>query len=87
MIDLRERLSEFSYGYGITREVEVLLANVGLATTPFLPSLLHEASLGFDVAFSKPGAVMLLQFKLGKELRRFHRHLPTQPIPPLERPF
>lgn len=87
MIDLHERLSEFSYGYGVTREVEVLLAGVGLTTTPFLPSLLHEASLGFDVAFSKPGAVILLQFKLGEELRRFHRHSPTQPIPLLERPF
>jgi uncharacterized protein Ymh len=43
MIDLHERLSEFSYGYGVTREVEALLMSVGLHATPFLPSLLHEA--------------------------------------------
>jgi hypothetical protein len=28
MIDLHERLSEFSFGYGVTREVEGLLASV-----------------------------------------------------------
>ena len=30
MIDLHERLSEFSFGYGVSREVEGLLASVGL---------------------------------------------------------
>ncbi len=87
MINLHERLSEFSYGYGVTREIEALLASVGLNATPFLPSLLHEASLGFDVSFSSPGTIVMLQFKLGYELRRFHRSPPTQPIPLLERPF
>src|SRR5438874_119031 len=87
MIDLHERLSEFSYGYGVTREVEALLAGVGLQATPFLPSLLHEASLGFDVSFNSSGTVVLLQFKLGSELKRFHRAPPSQPIPLLERPF
>jgi hypothetical protein len=87
MIDLHERLSEFSYGYGVTREVEALLVGVGLQATPFLPSLLHEASLGFDVSFNSPGTVVLLQFKLGSELKRFHRSPPSQPIPLLERPF
>lgn len=71
MIDLHERLSEFSYGYGVTREVEALLAKNGVKVAPFLPSLVHEASLGFDVAFQKPGAVLMLQFKLGQSLRRF----------------
>jgi hypothetical protein len=87
MIDLHERLSEFSYGYGVTREVEALLASVGLHITPFLPSLVHEASLGFDVAFNSPGTVVMLQFKLGDELRRFHRTSPTQSIPALDHPF
>ena len=50
-IDLHQRLSEFSYGYGVTREAERLLRSVGLRPTPFLPNLLHEAKLGFDVAF------------------------------------
>ena len=70
-VDLHERLSEFSYGYGVTREVERLLRSQGLAATPFLPSLLHEASLGFDVAFNRPGTPLLLQFKLGQAMRRF----------------
>lgn len=87
MINLHERLSEFSYGYGVTREVERLLATVGLRTTPFLPSLLHEASLGFDVAFSGPGQVVMCQFKLGQELTRFRRLQPGESIPPLHRPF
>ena len=70
-VDLHERLSEFSYGYGATREVERRLRQQGLAATPFLPSLLHEASLGFDVAFDRPGTPLLLQFKLGQAMRRF----------------
>ena len=57
MINLHERLSEFSYGYGVTREMEHRLAAAGVQATPFLPSLLHEATLGFDVAFSGPGQV------------------------------
>jgi hypothetical protein len=87
MINLHERLSEFSYGYGVTREVEGLLASVGLNATPFLPSLLHEEELGFDVGFKDRGRVVVLQFKLGEELRRFHRSDSSQPIPVLARPF
>jgi hypothetical protein len=87
MIDLHERLSEFSFGYGVTREVEGLLASVGLHPVPFLPSLLHEGELGFDVKFEDPGRVVVLQFKLGEELGRFHRATPTQSIPLLARPF
>ncbi|KLK91886.1 hypothetical protein AA309_17425 [Microvirga vignae] len=87
MINLHERLSEFSYGYGVTREVERRLAARGLRATPFLPSLLHEASLGFDVAFSGPGQVVMLQFKLGQELSRFRRLDPSETIPALSKPF
>lgn len=87
MINLHERLSEFSYGYGVTREVEHRLAGAGLRATPFLPSLLHEASVGFDVAFSGPGQVVMLQFKLGQELSRFRRLHPGETIPLLQRPF
>ena len=87
MINLHERLSEFSYGYGVTREVERRLAALGLRATPFLPSLLHEAKLGFDVAFSGPGQVVTLQFKLGQELSRFRRLDPTESIRALAKPF
>lgn len=87
MINLHERLSEFSYGYGVTREVENLLAQAGYQVTPFLPSLVHEAKLGFDVSFKDPGFTLMLQFKLGQELQRFRRSNPSQSIPPLTRPF
>jgi len=82
-IELHERLSEFSYGYGVTREVERQLRRQGLRATPFLPSLLHEARLGFDVAFDRPGTPLLLQFKLGQAMRRF---VPG-PRPALQQPF
>lgn len=87
MINLHEKLSEFSYGYGVTREVENLLSRAGCHVTPFLPSLVHEAELGFDVSFQNPGFILLLQFKLGQELQRFRRSNPSQIIPPLSRPF
>jgi hypothetical protein len=83
-IDLHERLSEFSYGYGVTREVERTLRAQGMSATPFLPSLLHEAELGFDVGFNLPGAPILLQFKLGQAMRRF---VPAPCPPSLARPF
>lgn len=87
MINLYERLSEFSYGYGATREAEQLLATVGISTTPFLPSLLHETELGFDVAFDRPGVPLILQFKLGQSLTRFVRKDLTVPPPDIDRPF
>jgi len=87
MINLHERLSEFSYGFGVTREVQTLLEGIGLQPTPFMPNLLHEEELGFDVGFQDRGRVVVLQFKLGDELRRFHRAKPSQSIPALEHPF
>ncbi|ARQ01399.1 hypothetical protein [Pseudorhodoplanes sinuspersici] len=85
-IDLHHRLSEFSYGYGVTREIERYLAAVGIEATPFLPSLLHEAKLGFDVAFDRPGKPLLLQFKLGEVVKRF-KSKSGKAAPTLQRPF
>ena len=87
MVDLHERLSEFTYGYGVIKEVESLLQGIGVKTTPFLPSLIHEASLGFDVSFSGKGTPLLLQFKLGESLRRFVRIDRAETVPDLDRPF
>lgn len=87
IINLSERLSEFSYGYGVTREIELLLRSVGCEATPFLPSLIHEEELGFDVGFSKPGRVVLAQFKLGQELKRFRPAAHETGIPILDHPF
>src|SRR5439155_15650999 len=62
-------------------------SDVGIKTAPFLPSLLQEAQLGFDVGFDRPGALLLLQFKLGQSVERFRRSKPSDPIPNLHRPF
>jgi hypothetical protein len=87
MIELHERLSEFSYSYGVTQAISKLLASIGIQSVPFLPSLLDEAELGFDVGFRRPGSVLLLQFKLGQSLKRFRRSDPSDSIPYLDRPF
>lgn len=87
MIELHERLSEFSYGYGVTRDVERLLAGVGVRTVPFLPSLIQENEVAFDVGFSGRGVPLLLQFKLGQSLTRFVRSDASHPAPTLQRPF
>lgn len=87
MIHLHERLSEFSYGYGITREAESLLGSIGLRGAPFLPSLAHEGSIGYDVKLGGPGKAIILQFKLGQQLQRFHRRSPLYLKPPIQRPF
>jgi hypothetical protein len=87
MINLHERLSEFSYGFGVTREAQSLLEGIGLRPTPFMPNLLHEEELGFDVGFKDRGRVVVLQFKLGHELRRFHRSTSSQSVPELKHPF
>lgn len=86
--NLHERLSEFTYGYGVTREVEDRIRARGLRVTPFLPSLVQEASLGFDVAFNVPGNPILFQFKLGEEVKKFRSSASVPVAPrPLSRPF
>lgn len=87
MIDLHERLSEYSYGYGVTRETEMLLEDIGIRAAPFLPNLIQEKDLGFDVGFNRPGAALLLQFKLGQSLKIFRRTDTTVPPPVLDRPY
>lgn len=87
MIELHERLSEFSYGYGVTREAEIPLEQTGIRAVPFLPSLIQEKKLGFDVKFDRPGTALMLQFKLGQSLSRFHNSSPVSPRPILDRPF
>ncbi|MEN3792177.1 hypothetical protein [Fulvimarina sp. MAC3] len=71
--DLHQSLSEFSYGYGVTREIEDLLGGMGFRTIPYLPNLVHEGKQGFDAGFDRPGKALLIQFKLGHELKQFRR--------------
>lgn len=87
MIELDERLSEFSYGYGVTRAVENVLKSVGIRAVPFLPSLVHEKVVGFDVGFKLRGTALLLQFKLGQNLDFFRRSDPSIPAPKFTKPL
>tara|TARA_A100000171_G_C2112266_1_gene135706 strand:+ start:476 stop:1357 length:882 start_codon:yes stop_codon:yes gene_type:complete len=87
LLNISHKLSEFSYGYGVTRECEELLVSLGFSVTPFLPSLIHEAEIGCDVHFDKPGFPLLIQFKLGHELKRFRRSSPSMQKPTLNSPF
>ncbi|WP_157113609.1 hypothetical protein [Bradyrhizobium embrapense] len=82
-IELHERPSEFSYGYGVTREVERRLKSAGLSAVPFLLSLIQEAAVGFDVAFNVRGIPLMIQFKLGQAMRRFR----PSPRPQLSQQF
>lgn len=59
-IELHERLSEFSYRYGVTREGERRLKAAGLSAVPFQPNLIQEASVGFDVAFNIQGMPLMI---------------------------
>lgn len=87
MFALNERLSEYAYGFGATTEALALLGSVGVHAVPFLPNLIHENEVGFDVSFSAPGTMVMLQFKLGHQLGRFVRKPSTQTPPDVARPF
>lgn len=87
MFALNERLSEYAYGFGATTEAVSLLRSVGTHAVPFLPNLIHENEVGFDVSFSAPGTIVMLQFKLGHQLGRFVRKFATQTPPDVTRPF
>ena len=85
--DLHEKLSEFSFGYGITRDIERDFEAVGLFTAPFFPNLRQEKSLGYDVKFNRRGGALLLQFKLGEELVRYRKPRNSTSMPILTQPF
>ena len=87
MFALNERLSEYAYGFGATTEALALLRSTGVHAVPFLPNLIHEAEVGFDVSFSAPGTMLMLQFKLGHQLDRFVRKPANQTPPSVVRPF
>lgn len=87
MFALNERLSEYSYGFGATTEALGHLRSVGAQAVPFLPSLVHENEVGFDVAFGEPGSLLMLQFKLGHQLSRYVRRRGEHAAPAVARPF
>lgn len=87
MFALNERLSEYSYGFGATTEALGHLRSIGVQAVPFLPSLVHENEVAFDVSFDAPGTMLMLQFKLGHQLSRFVRKPGSSTSPALARPF
>ena len=64
---LRPLFSEFSYGFGISREIQ-LLAERYTTAYPIFPSLLNEK--GWDVKFRFRGFSLFLQFKRSEYMNR-----------------
>lgn len=69
---MRPRISEFSYGFALTRELIATKWNgLELTAAPFLPSLVQEGrSGGFDVALTSVKLLVFLQFKVSHLLTR-----------------
>ncbi|RKT79218.1 hypothetical protein DFJ68_2682 [Terracoccus luteus] len=78
---MRPKFSEFSYGYSVTRELELLakLALGGVSAPPMLPSLKAEKDLGFDVGVLTVRLAIFVQFKLGEYVSRAAPGSPTWP--------
>jgi hypothetical protein len=66
---LRPLFSEFSYGFGIAREIQ-LLADKNTRAYPIFPSLVNEKNLGWDVKFRFRGVSLFLQFKRSDYLKK-----------------
>lgn len=60
-------LSEFTYGFGLSRELYNTLQQHGI-TAPIFPSLQLELALPSDLSFSIRGVPVFLQFKLSEAL-------------------
>lgn len=86
-MDLREQLSEFSYGYGATLELSAMLNAYGFRAVPFFPNLVREAGLGFDVGFDLGRTALVVQFKLGHELQRYFKRTLFERRPAIASPF
>lgn len=62
---MRPTMSEFSYGFALTKEL-LDAAGKEVKAAPVFPSLIAEGQVGggYDVDLSKPGIPLFLQFKL-----------------------
>jgi hypothetical protein len=67
---MKSEFSEFSYGFALTFEITNALFSTA-SGVPFLPSLIQEKKLGYDVNFTAMGWPLFLQFKLSEYLS-FH---------------
>jgi hypothetical protein len=70
---MRPRISEFSYGFALTRElIDKKWNGLQLTAAPFLPSLPAEGRPGggFDVSLKSLNALVFLQFKVSHYMTR-----------------
>ena len=70
---MRPRLSEFSYGFALTRELIVKRwEGLQLTKAPYLPSLVAEGQQGggFDVKLNSINMIVFLQFKVSHRMTR-----------------
>ena len=63
-----KQISEFSYGFGVTRELLAQIPNAD--AVPYFPSLRQEAQLGYDLKIGFPGFPVFIQFKIAEGLTR-----------------
>lgn len=66
---MKPDISEFSYGYALTREI-VQKCSTGLTGAPVFPSLIAEGYLGYDLELPIVGNPVFLQFKLSDYMVR-----------------
>lgn len=70
--------SEFSYGYAAVREAESELAGMYKQSgAPTLPSLVEEATVGYDAKVPLVRYALFLQFKRSEYISRGHPDSPT----------
>jgi hypothetical protein len=59
--------SEFSYGYAVVRQIEMILG--GQTVVPTFPTQPQEADGGYDVSFLSHGVPLFIQFKRSEVMR------------------
>ena len=81
-----DTFSEFTYGFALINEL-VGSPNPPILSVPVFPSLLAEgrAGGGYDVALSRPGRPLFLQFKLAQYMHGWNAREFSQPS--RQRPF
>ena len=70
---MRPRISEFSYGFALTRElIDKRWRGLQLTKAPYLPSLVAEGQQGggFDVKLDSINMLVFLQFKVSHRMTR-----------------
>jgi hypothetical protein len=65
---MKSGFSEFSYGYALTEDY-VRNLPAPLSAAPVFPSLIEEATVGWDLRLETPGTAVMLQFKISDYLK------------------